>query len=446
MKKGIVLIWLIMALLTASALAADAETDTPLWPAYDPETGLWGYIREDGTWGIAPQFGRAYHFHDGCAIVDMQDVPDWESECTQGIIDETGAYLLMPEYHVFDFCDSYTGPVYFVMDDEGAMGWFNIPNRFFSGVQWDECFASVDTPYVMVYNGGMEGLADRATGELVLPPEYSYTGLYDWGIDGGFIVAERADTGECELIALGQGPVVLPEDVTVDYYPGVTEGLLPFEKAGLYGYMNTAGGIVIEAQYDLADGFDDGYAEVSLLDEPEKFVVIDRQGRIILRDVAENGCYGLIGDALYINWADDTWGLVNQDGTVRCRYACPEGVFTEWIEEAAPDGPLWLRYDLGDGESLWGLLSRAGEILVEPCWTLAGDELSDDPMGWQAVGLDGKWGYIDGAGNTMLPFICEEAGHFSGALARVQFDASTEGYINRVGEIVYQWPSPAEEW
>jgi len=30
------------------------------------------------------------------------------------------------------------------------------------------------------------------------------------------------------------------------------------------------------------------------------------------------------------------------------------------------------------------------------------------------------------------------------ALARVRLDASTEGYINRSGEVVYQWPAQEE--
>ena len=40
MRKLTALIWLIMALLTASALAVDTEAAPPLWPACDPETGL----------------------------------------------------------------------------------------------------------------------------------------------------------------------------------------------------------------------------------------------------------------------------------------------------------------------------------------------------------------------------------------------------------------------
>ena len=50
MKKLALFLCLAMALVSLSALAADADTETALWPAYDPNTGLWGYIREDSSW------------------------------------------------------------------------------------------------------------------------------------------------------------------------------------------------------------------------------------------------------------------------------------------------------------------------------------------------------------------------------------------------------------
>ena len=105
MKKLTVLICLVMALVSLSAPMAAADPETTLWPAYDPETGLWGYIDEQGAWGIAPQWERAYHFHGGCAIVDTKDVPSWQGESTQGIIDETGVYLLEPAYSIDDALD-----------------------------------------------------------------------------------------------------------------------------------------------------------------------------------------------------------------------------------------------------------------------------------------------------------------------------------------------------
>ena len=448
MKKLTALLCLVMALVSLCALTAKAETDTALWPAYDPATGLWGYITEDGAWGIEPQWERAYHFHGGCAIVDTMDVESWEGECTQGIIDETGAFLLEPEYFVDDACClDGAGLLYLVWQYSAAnkaMGWFNIPNRYFSGLRWKECFVCRETPYILINDDyAVSGLADRATGEIVLPMEYSYTGLYDWGIDGGFIVAEREDTRECELIEIGWGPVELPEGVTVDYYPGVSEGLLPFEQDGLYGYLNTEGEIVIPAQFDSAEGFIDGYAEVGLLEEVGTHAIIDRSGNVVLTGVGgewQLGYGGVVDGALFIMEEYSTWSLIEPDGTVRCRVEAPEGCYYPWLYQFAEDGPLWVCYEQEDEPLCWGIADSDGQWLTEPGLYVSFD--MDEP--WLAVGKDGRWGYVDAYGSTVLPFVYKWAEAFDGPLARVQFDESTEGYINRSGEVVYAWPLQEE--
>ena len=442
MKKLTVLICLVMALVSLSAHAADAETDATLWPAYDPDTGLWGYITEDGAWGIAPQWERAYHFHGGCAIVDTMDVDNWEGECTQGIIDETGAYLLEPEYDVFDFCDMDKLGIYFVMDCEGDMGWFNLDNHYFSGIVWAECFTTRETPYVMVYekNESLAGLADRATGEVVVPVEYSDTGLYDWGIENGFIVAERDGTDGCELIEIGVGPVELPEGVYLDYVVEVSDGLVIYRNEdGLYGYINTEGEIVIPAQFDAACDFRDGYAEVGLLEEVEVHAIIDRSGNVVVSGL-DATYYGVVNGALFVETPDSAWSLIELDGTVRCYVEAPEWCYNPWLYQFAEDGPLWVEYEMEDEPCCWGIADTDGQWLAEPGLHVSVD--FDEP--WLAVGKEGRWGYTDAYGNTVLPFIYAEAEHFDGALARVQFDESTEGYINRSGEVVYAWPTQNE--
>ena len=453
MKKLTMLLCLVLALVSLSALAADADTETSLWPAYDPNTGLWGYIREDGAWGIAPQWERAYHFHGGCAIVDTMDVPSWEVECTQGIIDETGAYLLEPAYHIDDACClDGAGELYLVnqYDDERGSGWFNIPNRYFSGLRWTECYATRDTPYIQINNDyAVSGLADRATGEVVLPMEYTYSGLYDQGIENGFIVAPQVNTDGCELIEIGWGPVALPEGVYLDYAVGVSDGLVVYRNEdGLYGYINTEGEIVIPAQFDAAHDFRDGYAEVGLLEEVRTSSIIDRDGNVVISGLEVY--YGMVADALFVEWPDGTWGLVETDGAIRCRHTLPEEVFEVfWLYEFTQDGPLWVEYSLGDDEYLCGLMSREGELLGEPQWTEVFFRQPEEPWvtvceggTWDWADYVGTWGYADAYGKIVLPVEYEEAELFRGALARVRFDASTEGYINRFGEVVYSWLMP----
>ena len=437
MKKLICGLLLLAALCGLSALAADAETTPSLWPAYDPETGLWGYITEDGVWGIMPQYTEAYHFHGGCAIVDMAEHA-YADTSTQGVIDENGVFLLAPEYDLFcehDFNYS-PGDIFFVMDEDGRMGWFNVPNRYFSGIHWDECFAAYETPYVMVSEDYQTvGLADRATGEIVVPMEYSYTGIYDWGIENGYIVAQRDDTDGCELLEIGVGPVQLPEGVYLDYVVEVADDLVIYrDEDGLYGYINTAGEIVIPAQFDAAHEFRDGYAEVGLLEEARTSAIIDRSGNVVISGL--DVYYGMVADALFVEWPDHTWGLVETDGTIRCRHTLPEEACDVWLYEYTADGPIWVEYALSDWEYTWGLMSREGELLGEPNWPWV---YSREEESWLAVCQDGRYGYVDAYGNTILPFEWMEAEPFDGTLARVAMNECTEAYINRSGEVVYQW-------
>lgn len=439
MKKLTMLLCLVLALVSLPALAADADTETSLWPAYDPETGLWGYIQEDGAWGIAPRWERAYHFHGGCAIVDTMDVPSWEGECTQGVIDETGAYLLEPAYHIDDACClDGAGELYLVnqYDEERGSGWFNIPNRYFSGLRWTECYATRDTPYIQINNDyAVSGLADRVTGEVVLPVEYTYTGLYDQGIENGFIVASRVKTDGCELIEIGWGPVALPEGVYLDYAVAVSDGLVVFRaEDGLYGYINTEGEIVIPAQFDSAYEFRDGYAEVGLLDEVRTSSIIDRDGNVVISGL--DVYYGMVAGALFVEWPDGTWGLVETDGTIRCRHTPPEEAYIFWLHEFTQDGPLWVEYALSDWEYTWGLMSREGELLGEPKWAWVYGREGEN---WLAVCQDGWYGYVDAYGSTILPFEWMEAEPFDGALARVAINECTEAYINREGKVIRQW-------
>ena len=44
MKRLTMLICLVLALVSLSAHAADAETTPPLWPAYDPDTACGGIL------------------------------------------------------------------------------------------------------------------------------------------------------------------------------------------------------------------------------------------------------------------------------------------------------------------------------------------------------------------------------------------------------------------
>ncbi len=442
MRKLTALIWLIMALLTASALAADAETDTTLWPAYDPETGLWGYIREDGAWGIEPRYKNALRFRNGYAIVDMGEDAD-------GLIDETGAYIFQPVYDLIDWGtigpDSWVYNDVYLIYDDGLCGWFDSESGYISGLCWEHVYSWDESPFVRAGVGDRCTFVNRATGERLLP----LMDMFSYGFSEGLALCWEDDEGPYFVVDLAGNILQLPEGMNAtDWY--CQEGLLVVEDAeGLIGYVDTAGNVVIEPQYDDGGLFHHGYAAVEKNGES---LIIDRENRIIA--TGWDYICGPWADGGIAVEGDDCWAVLNQDGMVRFRIEVEPYEYAKGVVICPPlveDGPFWVGYWYGGVGTDYGLMTADGTWLVDAddganSFYLSDDMFSDDPMGWHAAWYQDGFGYIDGAGNTVLPFIYEDAGHFEGALARVQFDASTEGYINRVGEIVYQWPSPAEEW
>lgn len=132
--------------------------------------------------------------------------------------------------------------------------------------------------------------------------------------------------------------------------------------------------------------------------------------------------------------------MIELDGRVRCHVEAPEGCYNPWLYQFAEDGPLWVEYEMEDEPCCWGIADTDGQWLIEPGLQVSVDW--DEP--WLAVGKEGRWGYMDAYGNTVWPFVYAGAEHFDGALARVMLDESTEGYINRSGEVVYAWPAQNE--
>ena len=440
MKRLIGCLLLFAALCGLSALAAGAESTPSLWPAYDPVTGLWGYITEDGAWGIAPQYKNALCFRNGYAIVDM-------GEDAEGLIDETGAYIFQPVYDLIDWGtigpDSWVYNDVYLIYDGDLCGWFDSESGYISGLCWEHVDSWDDSPYVIAGVAGKETFVCRATGKRLLPLQDMSTYSFHDGYAMCFVEDGR------DFIADLEGNIAyLPEGLVADDVY-LSEGLLLVEdENNLHGYVDATGNVVIAPQYDDGGLFQNGYAVV---EKNGEYLLINRENCVIA-----TGRYNVCGpwaDGGIAVEGDDCWAVLNSDGTERFRVAVKPYDYAKGIITYLPlveDGPWWVGYWYGGVGICFGLMTAEGEWLRDAdipgeYFVIADDMFSDDPMGWHAGGYDGKWGFFDGAGDMVLPSIYEDAGHFEGALARVKFDASTEGYINRSGEVVYQWPMP-EEW
>lgn len=426
---------MILLILLATAVWAAAE-ETTLWPAYDSGTGLWGYICEDGCWGIAPQYADEDGFVNGYAIV--------RADGAEGIIDEAGVYVIPPEYSIWEGTvgfDGREGNGVFVMERDGRCGWFDTQSGFISGLMWQYVEAWDDSPYVLAgINRDLSTFVHRATGERLLP----WQDMFSYGFREGVAVVSLGDE-ETVLVALDGSVAHLPEGVTAaDSY--VCDGLLLVtDENGLYGYVGLDGQIAIKPQFTEASNFNSGYAVVN------DSLLIDREGKVIAEGVL-SVCGPWADGGIAVELHGWRWAVLNADGTERFRipvepYPYAKGVLTR--SPLTAGGPWWVGYWYGGVGIDFGLMTVEGEWLVDAddndaCLCLDNEGFSGDPMGWQGTGYGG--GYVDAHGNEVFPAQWYYAEHFDGALARVWFneDWTAAGYINRDGEMIYQWTEVQE--
>ena len=126
---------------------------------------------------------------------------------------------------------------------------------------------------------------------------------------------------------------------------------------------------------------------------------------------------------LFAYQADGMWGYQNAQGQV---------VITPQFAQAQDFTDT--RYAFAaiqqEGVVLYGLLSRTGGWVVEPCWS----GVSAFSDGYAAVEQDGKWGYIAEDGTLAVPYAYREAYGFCCGRAKVR-PGSNWGYIDTDGDL-----------
>lgn len=151
----------------------------------------------------------------------------------------------------------------------------------------------------------------------------------------------------------------------------------PFRaENGLYGYKDGEGRIRIEAKYDEAYGFSEGFAQVKL---------------------------------------NDKWGVVNKEGeeVIPLKYDGVEN-FDQGFARVRLTGKF-------------GYVDLTGREVVLPKYDDArlfrspGSSLPAFREGLVPIGLNGKWGFVNTKGNVVIPLKYDYAYNFDEGLAMVEF-------------------------
>jgi hypothetical protein len=263
---------------------------------------------------------------------------------------------------------------------------------------------------------------------------------------------------------IDEGFIVTGVQDTSDSTGGITRMLM--------GVSDIYGNEIIPPVYSVLWSFSEGYARVGVFtdDEPPQrlFGYIDTEGNEIIPPrfyLGGNVSHGLIPVATG-NLTRSQWGLIDIHGNE----VIPFGKYAS-IDTFS--GGLARVAGTGIERGLFGFINTLGELVIPMRYTRANgfyEGLSAVMTGtttWDYIEAifengeiryervtewDARWGFIDGAGNEILPLEYDEVRNFSNGMAAVAVGAYdgtqtvlTWGFVNTAGEVIvtpkYAWVS-----
>ena len=260
--------------------------------------GRWGFINENGETIAEPQYINSFYFTDGLAYVSFYSGQEYKT----GFINENNEFVL--EIDPRETLSNYSNNLAVAKDTNGLYGYVDI------------------------------------TGKFVIEPQF--TGASSFSLSGGNSALVRDGNKKWGIINKNGKYVVEPQYVELKYSGEDT--LIFKSNEGLYGYIDSNGNIIEEAQFLYAGVFNGGFAKVQDKNQNWKYIKNKnyetsskdtpyyRNGIARIRD--ENGLYSYIstseqGDinekfleassyfengVSNVQRLDGKWGKINEKG------------------------------------------------------------------------------------------------------------------------------------
>ena len=253
---------------TTSTTVTTVETPTTTSPSSPPATfpqgvalypvsvgGKWGFIDKTGTIKIEPQFagirrldgdGGLIGFSEGLCAVQLVENGPW------GYIDTSGRMVIEPQFYLAQWFSEGLAVV------RNADRWYFI----------DKTGAKVLGPFcgALSFSGGLGRVAtDKSEGRTQLIDK---NGNWVPEVEGPGGLRLSIDTGFFEDLALAY---------TLDGVEGV--------PAGLAGYVDVSGALVIEPHFNVGSEFSEGLAAVGVgeNDDVMEYGYIDKTGAWVIQ-------------------------------------------------------------------------------------------------------------------------------------------------------------------
>ncbi|MDH7577857.1 MAG: WG repeat-containing protein [Bacillota bacterium] len=206
-----------------------------------------------------------------------------------------------------------------------------------------------------------------------------------------------------------------------------SEGLAAVKIGGKWGYIDLTGKEIIPPQFIYAWPFSGGVARVAVTtaipghegEERWKHGYIDKTGRYIVEPELEEA-YDF-SEGLAFVAVDGKRGYIDTTGEMVLETRLGPGIFSEGLAPVDVEG--WK----------FGYINKAGEVVIPP--SFRGAYPFSEGVALVYVN-EKKWGFIDKTGDFVIAPHFLAAGSFSGGLA-VVYTEEGMGYIDKTGSYVW---------
>ncbi len=298
-----------------------------------------------------------------------------------------------------------------------------------------------DKPFVRVFAKDRRGYVNLEDGKwLTLEAPYEFSDVMPFSEELAAAQLKKPDDKNAGLQGWinKRGQIVIPPkywNVGRFSEGRVAAELTEGPNKGKKGYLNKKAEWVIAPRFKEAREFSQGRAIVKLTDKPG-YRFIDQQGKLINEDFYERVHPFKEGVALVRKGINKEggrlaflYGYVAQDGSwaIEPKFG-GAGEFGEGLAAAR------MGHIKANGNK-WGYIDAKGEWVIEPRFSFAG-RFSD---GLAPVMEGGKWGFIDAKGSFIIEPQYDRVSSFSEGLAPVRTGKdSSFSYINVKGKVVIE--------
>ncbi len=351
----------------------------------------WGYIDKEGNVQIGADFDQAGEFAEGLAPVKVKD--KW------GYIDHTGKFAIEPRFAVAEgFKNGYAA----VQLSKDSPEFPQKANDQLQNILKDPDMPSLKKAWLAIASSRAAGIIDKK-GKFLFDPFYS-------SIQNFSDELCLAKEGTSIIYLNKKGQVVI--NTKCQDAKSFSDGMAAIKLNDKWGFINTSGAVVIKPTFDEAEDFQKGLAAARV---NGKWGFINKKGKWTIQPTYDVVWEGFQSGVAVVG--KDVCPIANTHADVTrvasgFLVARRTGRDKNFDESTTPLEPGYFAYP----DYRFTMIGKDQKPLFENQFEHIG-QLSD---GLRVVRLDGKFGYIDNLGNTMIKPTYKTADPFSDGMAIVK--------------------------